>query len=64
MIRRKLVNFATRKNNHVKNNIIMNILKDYELLQIVGGGYWWLTPMGEWIYIENDEEPDGDTTIT
>lgn len=42
----------------------MNILKDYELLQIVGGGYWWLTPMGEWIYIENDEEPDGDTTIT
>ncbi len=41
----------------------MSILSDYELSQMVGGGYWWQCPDGSWIYIADDEEPDGDDTI-
>ena len=35
----------------------MNVLNDYELAQMFGGGYWWLSPSGQWIYIEDDEAP-------
>ena len=41
----------------------MNILSDYELTQILGGGYWWHAPNGEWVYVEDDEELDGDDII-
>ena len=41
----------------------MSILSDYELSQMVGGGYWWQAPNGLWINIDDDEEPDGDDTI-
>ena len=29
----------------------------------LGGGYWWQAPNGLWIYIESDEEPDGEDVI-
>ena len=41
----------------------MNVLNDYELAQMFGGGYWWLSPSGQWIYIKDDEAPDGDDII-
>ena len=41
----------------------MDTLKDYELTLILGGGYWWHTPDGEWVYKENDEDLEGDDTI-
>lgn len=41
----------------------MSILSDYELNQIFGGGYWWQAPNGLWVYIDDDEEPDGDDII-
>ncbi len=41
----------------------MDILNDYELSQMKGGGYWWRSPDGYWLYIDDDEEPDGDDII-
>ena len=41
----------------------MDILNNNEQDKVLGGGYWWLTPSGQWIYIESDEEPDGDDII-
>lgn len=34
----------------------MEILNDYEQSSVLGGGYWWLSPSGQWFYIDNDEE--------
>lgn len=34
-----------------------------ELEQLKGGGFWMLTPDGQWIYFPDDEEPDGDDAI-
>ena len=41
----------------------MYFLKNNELGNVFGGGYWWLTPSGQWIYIESDEEPNGEDVI-
>ena len=41
----------------------MDILKELDLSHVVGGGYWWRSPNGQWFYIDNDEEPDGDDII-
>ena len=41
----------------------MDILKELDLSHVVGGGYWWRAPNGQWFYIDNDEEPDGDDII-
>ena len=41
----------------------MNTLNDYELSQMIGGGYWWQASNGHWYYIGEDEEPDGDDII-
>ncbi len=41
----------------------MEMLKDYELSQVLGGGYWWRDSMGNWHYSPEDEESDGDDTI-
>lgn len=38
----------------------MDILKDLDLLQIAGGGYWWRDSAGIWHYNPSDEEPDDD----
>lgn len=38
----------------------MDILKNHEQGKVLGGGYWWQAPSGQWIYIESDEEPDGE----
>ena len=41
----------------------MDILKNHEQGKVLGGGYWWITPSGQWIYIESDEEPNGEDVI-
>ena len=41
----------------------MDAFKDYELSQIVGGGYWWQDSTGVWHYIPDDEDPDYDDII-
>lgn len=41
----------------------MEKLKDLDLSQIVGGGYWWRDSDGNWHYCSDDEEPDGDDII-
>lgn len=41
----------------------MGMLKNHELDKILGGGYWWQAPNGLWIYIDGDEEPDGEDVI-
>ncbi len=41
----------------------MEILKEHELSQVLGGGYWRLASDGHWVYIDDDEEPDGDDII-
>ena len=41
----------------------MDILKNHEQGKVLGGGYWWLTPSGQWIYIESDEEPNCENVI-
>lgn len=41
----------------------MDILKELDLSHVIGGGYWWRAPNGQWFYIDNDEEPDGDDII-
>lgn len=41
----------------------MDILNNNELGKVLGGGYWWQAPNGLWIYIESDEEPDGEDVI-
>lgn len=41
----------------------MDILKNHEQGKVLGGGYWWLTPSGQWIYIESDEESNGEDVI-
>ena len=41
----------------------MDILKNHEQGKVLGGGYWWLTPSGQWIYIESDEELDDEDVI-
>ena len=28
----------------------MDILKNHELGKVLGGGYWWQAPNGQWIY--------------
>lgn len=38
--------------------VIMDILKEKELVQVLGGGYWWLDSTGVWHYIPDDEESD------
>ena len=41
----------------------MDILNNNEQDKVLGGGYWWLTPSGQWICIESDEEPDDEDVI-
>ncbi len=41
----------------------MDILNNNEQGKVLGGGYWWQAPNGLWIYIESDEEPDGEDVI-
>ena len=41
----------------------MDILKELDLSQVVGGGYWWRGPKGQWYSIDNDEGPVGDDII-
>ena len=41
----------------------MDILNNNEQGKVLGGGYWWQAPNGLWIYIESDEEPDGEDAI-
>ena len=41
----------------------MDILKDLDLSQVLGGGYWWQDSAGYWHYNPSDEEPDGDDII-
>lgn len=41
----------------------MEKIKKKEQSQILGGGYWWLSPSGQWFYIDNDEVSDGDDII-
>lgn len=41
----------------------MDILNNNEQDKVLGGGYWWLTPSGQWIYIESDEELDDEDVI-
>ena len=41
----------------------MDILNNNEQGKVLGGSYWWQAPNGLWIYIESDEEPDGEDVI-
>lgn len=41
----------------------MDILKNLDLRQIIGGGYWWRDSDGNWYYCTDDEEPEGDDII-
>ena len=41
----------------------MDILKNHEQGKVLGGGYWWQAPNGQWIYIESDEELDDEDVI-
>lgn len=41
----------------------MDMLKDLDLSQVAGGGYWWLDSAGIWHYNPDDEEPDSDDII-
>ena len=41
----------------------MDILNNNEQGKVLGRGYWWQAPNGLWIYIESDEEPDGEDVI-
>ena len=41
----------------------MAIWNNNEQGEGLGGGYWWQAPNGRWIYIECDEEPDGEDVI-
>ena len=41
----------------------MDILKNLDLRQIIGGGYWWRDSDGIWHYIPDDEDPDCDDII-
>lgn len=41
----------------------MDILNNNEQGKVLGGGYWWQALNGLWIYIESDEEPDGEDVI-
>lgn len=41
----------------------MELLKEQEMYQVQGGGYWWRDSLGMWHYVPDDEEPDGDDVI-
>ncbi len=34
----------------------MDTLNNSELSKVLGSGYWWHAPNGEWVYIEDDED--------
>lgn len=38
----------------------MEVLNEFEMVQLLGGGYWVLDSTGQWIYIADEEEPEDD----
>jgi hypothetical protein len=41
-------------------NVIMEVLNEFEMVQLLGGGYWVLDSTGQWIYIADEEESEDD----